>query len=188
MITPKTLAHLLRLSLLCCMLAGCFTPPFNEFKARPEALGFTESESKLIKKLNRRSIQVIKYNKTTTVIIPTDRYFVFDSAELNETCYAGLYNVKELLKKQHNKTIYVAAFTDNVGSVAHKEQLSNARAQTILTYLWANGIPAHDLKATGYGDQHAVGNNQLIHSSAMNRRIEIQWSERPCVNRSECVP
>ncbi len=172
------------LCLLCCLLTSCFKPPFNEFKYSPLTLGLSDSEQTLINKLQKRSMQVIKYGKTTTVILPTDRYFVFDTAELNETCYAGLYNLKELIKKQRHKTIYVAAFTDNVGSTAHKQQLSRARAQTILTFLWANGVPAKHLAATGYGDAYAVGNNHVIHSSAYNRRIEIQWSEPPCSN--EC--
>ena len=185
MLTLKTMANLLSLSLICCLLASCFKPPFNEFKSRSPILSLTDSENTLIKKLNKRSIQVIHYGKTTTVIIPTDRYFIFDSAELNETCYAGLYDLKELVKKQRKKAIYVAAFTDNVGSIEHKEKLSHARAQTILTFLWANGIPAHYLNAKGFGDEYTVGNNKLIHGSAYNRRIEIQWSDRPCTSACE---
>jgi flagellar motor protein MotB len=53
--------------------------------------------------------------------------------------------------------------------------LSQAQAETILTFLWANNIPAMLLKAEGYGDKNAVSDNTLIHGSAQNRRIEIQW-------------
>ena len=150
-----------------------------------EAFTFTDSEKKLIKKLHKRSIEVIQYGKTTTVIIPSDRYFIVNSAKLNDTCYAWLYNLKELLRKQHKKTIYVAAFSDNVGSPSHKKQLTHAQANTILSFLWANGIPAKYLHATGYSDKFAVGNNQLSHGSAFNRRIEIQWSDSPCQTTCE---
>ena len=55
--------------------------------------------------------------------------------------------------------------------------LSQARAETMLTFLWANDIHAQRLRAEGYADQHDVGDNHLIHGSAYNRRIEIQWQD-----------
>jgi len=185
MLILKTIRNLLGFSLICCLLTSCYKPPFNEFKSRSPILSIADSDKALIRKLEKRSIQVIQYGKTTTVIIPTDRYFVFDTAELNERCFSGLYSVKELIKKQRNKTIFVSAFTDNVGSTTHKQQLSRARAQTMLTFLWANGISAKYLHGTGFGDEFPVGNNQLIHGSAYNRRIEIQWSNNPCTNYSD---
>ena len=172
---------ILTVTVLTCLLSGCFQPPYNEFKSRPHALGLSDSNETLIRKLNQRGIQVIHYGKKNTVIVPTDRYFVFDSGELNEVQYAGLYNLKEFLIKQKNKHITIAAFTDNVGSAAHKQQLTRARAETMRGFLWANGIPARLLNATGYGDEHPVANNQLIHASAYNRRIEIQWMDQACL-------
>jgi outer membrane protein OmpA-like peptidoglycan-associated protein len=139
-----------------------------------------DSNASLTKKLHDRAIEVIKYGKKTTVIIPTDRYFLFNSAELNEANYPALYNLKEFIQQQHTPMIYVAAFTDNVGSREHKNKLSDAQAQTILSFLWANGIPAKRLDATGFGDQFPIASNEFIHASAYNRRIEIQWLERSC--------
>ena len=79
------------------------------------------------------------------------------------------------LASRINSPIYVAGFTDDVGSRYHKRLLSQAQAETMLSFLWANNIQAYRLKAEGYGDKHAVSENSLIHGSAQNRRIEIQW-------------
>ncbi|WP_035918798.1 C-OmpA-like family protein CmpA [Legionella fairfieldensis] len=135
-----------------------------------------DSKPALIKELKGRfQIDYIEYGDTVTFIVPVDRYFVFNSARLNELCYAGLADLIKLIKTfPRCCPIYVAGFTDNVGSRYHKRMMSQARAETMLTFLWANGIPAKRLNAEGYSDKHPVGDNKLIHGSAYNRRLEIQ--------------
>lgn len=202
------------LGLMISFLAGCFHPPYNNFRHNPQtarkaatgagfgaaagglvsgsltgalvggpiggtlgmALGVhKESKPKIIKDLKKRDIQFIEYGDTMTLIVPTDKYFMFQSPRLNELCYPGLNLIIRLLKLYPKSPIYVAAFTDNVGSSRHKRLLSQAQAETMLTYLWANNIQAYRLKAEGYGDKNTIAENALIHGSAQNRRIEIQW-------------
>jgi outer membrane protein OmpA-like peptidoglycan-associated protein len=134
-----------------------------------------ENKSQIIKELKKQDIQFVEYGDTMTLIVPTDKYYMFNSPRLNEVCYPGLNNIIRLLKIYPRSPIYVAGFTDNVGSRHHKKMLSQAQAETMLTYLWAHDIRAMRLKAEGYGDKNAVSDNALIHGSAQNRRIEIQW-------------
>lgn len=136
---------------------------------------YKDSKRSLIKQLNKQDIQYVQYGDTMTLIVPTDKYFLFSSPRLNELCYPGLTNIIRLLKLYPQSPVYVAGFTDNVGSKRHKKLLSQAQAETMLTYLWANGILAMRLKAEGYGDKNDISDNALIHGSAQNRRIEIQW-------------
>jgi outer membrane protein OmpA-like peptidoglycan-associated protein len=173
--------RLLYVSLLSWMLTGCFEPPFNNFKPdhRPIGPGSFSSQTReraLIKLLKPQAIEYIRYGDLRTLIIPTDRYFVFDTAHLNDINYKGLNTMVSLIQTLPYNTIYVAGFTDNVGSRAHKDQLSQARAEAIVTFLWANNINAELLKAEGYGETHPIGDNRLIHASAYNRRIEVQWT------------
>jgi outer membrane protein OmpA-like peptidoglycan-associated protein len=136
---------------------------------------YKDSKPALVKQLKKQSIQFIEYGDTMTLIVPTDKYFMFMSPRLNELCYPGLANVIKLLKLYPQSPIYVAGFTDNVGSRRHKKLLSQAQAETMMTYLWANGIRSIQLKAEGYGDKNDIGDNSIVHGSAYNRRIEIQW-------------
>lgn len=135
----------------------------------------SESKTQIIKELKKQDIQYVQYGDTMTLVVPTDRYFMFNSPRLNEVCYPGLTNIIRLLKLYPKSPIYVAGFTDNVGSRYHKKMLSQAQAETMLTFLWAHDIRAMRLKAEGYGDKNAISDNDLIHGSAQNRRIEIQW-------------
>jgi outer membrane protein OmpA-like peptidoglycan-associated protein len=142
---------------------------------------FKDSRRSLIRALEKEDIQCIQYGDTTTLIVPTDRYFEFNSPRLNNLCYVGLVNIVKLMRCYVHSPIYVAAFTDDVGSRKHKNKLTQARAEAMLTFLWANGIPAQQLHAEGYGDKHPVGQNEIIHGSAYNRRIEIQWFNNSAV-------
>ncbi len=136
---------------------------------------YKDSKPAIVKELRKQDIDFVEYGDTMTLYVPTDKYYMFASPRLNELCYPGLNNIVRLLKLYPNSPIYVAGFTDDVGSRYHKRLLSQAQAETMLSFLWANNIQAYRLKAEGYGDKHAVSENSLIHGSAQNRRIEIQW-------------
>ena len=136
---------------------------------------YKDTKGALIKELKRLDIQYIEYGDTVTLVVPTDKYYVFNSARFNELCFPGLSDLIKLIKKFPKCCpIYVAGFTDNVGSRYSKNRMSQARAERMVSFLWANDIPALRLVAEGYGDKNPVGDNHLIHGSAYNRRVEIQ--------------
>jgi outer membrane protein OmpA-like peptidoglycan-associated protein len=144
---------------------------------------YRESRPNIIRELQKKGdIQYVQYGDTMSLIVPTDRYFLFNSPRFNELCYDGLNNIVRLLKYSPNSIIYVAGFTDNIGSKYHKNTLSQAQAETMLTFLWANGIKAQRLHAEGYGDKNDVSDNHFIHGSAQNRRLEIQWVNTPIIS------
>ena len=184
------------LSLLSLTLCGCINPPFNDFHessstikdnmsafgdAAKGATGVSSNPNTLVDELNKYDIQYVQHGQTMELIVPTDKYFEFNSPKLNDICYQGLNEIVKMVKLYPCSTIYVAAFTDNIGSYEHKKRLSQAQAETMLTFLWANGIKAEQLNAEGFGDQYSIGDNTLIHGSAYNRRIEIQWVNAPAI-------
>lgn len=140
---------------------------------------YKDSKPVLMRNLKKANIQYIRYGDTNTLIVPTDRFYLFNSSRFNEACYPGLHLIVRLIKLYPNSKIYVAGFTDNIGSVHHKKKLSQARAETMLTFLWANGVKAERLDAQGYGDKFDISDNSIIHGSAQNRRVEIQWFDNP---------
>ncbi|MBA2649018.1 MAG: OmpA family protein [Legionella sp.] len=142
-----------------------------------------DSKRHIIQELRRQDIQFISYGDTMTLVVPVDKYYMFNSPRLNEACCPALNNIIKLLEFYPESAIYVAGFTDNVGSRCHKKLLSQAQAETMLTFLWSFDIPAEALKSEGYGDKHPISDNKLIHGSAQNRRIEIQWFTSPVDNK-----
>ena len=55
-----------------------------------------DSKPKLIKDLSKQNIEFVEYGDTMTLIVPTDKYFMFESPRLNEIMLPGF--------KQHCKT------------------------------------------------------------------------------------
>jgi outer membrane protein OmpA-like peptidoglycan-associated protein len=133
----------------------------------------------LIHQLSKYNMEFIQYRDIMTVIVPVDQYFEFDSAKLDERQYPGLNNLISLIYLSPCTTVHVAAFSDNVGTRAYKNKLTQAQAEAMLTYFWANGIPADNLNAQGFGTRFAIGENNTTRGSAYNRRIEVQWTIHP---------
>lgn len=146
------------------------------------------SKANLIADLKRRDIQLVRYGDTYTLIIPCDKYYLINSAQLNDLSYAGLIDVVKLLALFPNTPIYVASFTDNIGSVEHKTKLTQSRAETLITFLWSNNISAKRLHPEGYADKFSIGDNKRIHGSAYNRRIEIQWLANRVASEAQVAP
>ncbi len=137
---------------------------------------YLQASRRIMRHVSDGDIQLVNEGRRLTLIVPTDRYFVFDTAKLSDMHYGPLADIATLLKCFPNVKVYVAGFTDDVGNYEHKRIMSKERAQAIVAYLWTQGINERNLKAQGYGERYSIANNDLIHGSALNRRIEIQWT------------
>lgn len=162
---------------------GCSSqqPPDNNFEKPPFKFKFKpDTQKSIIHDLENADIQYVEYGDTITLLVPNDQYYKKQSPELTGTnsCYEGLYHIVKLLKYYPNAQISVAGFDDDEDRSKNQVLLTQGRADTMLTYLWANSVPAQSMKAQGYGDDFPLGSsNKSVHSSSYNRRIEIQWSK-----------
>ena len=142
---------------------------------------FRQTPQEIIDELQHQDVQYVAYGDTHLLVIPTDRYFEINTHRFNDAAYLGLMNITRLMRFYPCSMFYVAGFTDDIGSRSKKNKLSQSRAEAMITFLWAHDVRAYNLRAEGYGDKFSVGDNHLIHGSAFNRRIEIQW-----VNVANC--
>jgi outer membrane protein OmpA-like peptidoglycan-associated protein len=190
MLKLKKITQIALIFMTATALNSCFQPPFNNFKADPFDTGDSDACEKptyhtraekntiaraTIRHLGMQAIQFVQRGDQMTLIIPTDRYYLFNSPDFDDTQFAGLNNVAKLVRLFPCSKIIVAGFSDDIGKKIQQDRLTKARAETMLSFLWAKGVPAQRLKAEGFGKRFPVGNNQIIHGSAYNRRIEIQW-------------
>jgi outer membrane protein OmpA-like peptidoglycan-associated protein len=70
----------------------------------------------------------------------------------------------------------IEGHTDNSGTAAKNLLLSQKRAEAIQTYLLSKGLPKSQLTATGFGQEHPVGDNRTLAGRAANRRVELKLS------------
>ena len=71
----------------------------------------------------------------------------------------------------------VAGYTDDTGSRAVNERLSQARAESVRAFLVSAGVPADQLTARGYGPADPIATNGTPAGRALNRRVELKRVE-----------
>jgi outer membrane protein OmpA-like peptidoglycan-associated protein len=79
----------------------------------------------------------------------------------------------EVLKDKPNATIYVDAYCDSTGGQRLNQQLSEARAGAVASYLESQGVPADRLVSRGFGASQFVAPNATASGRSQNRRIEL---------------
>ena len=91
-------------------------------------------------------------------------FYDFDKAVLRDESKLALDSMVMLLKDHPNIVIEMASHTDRVGSAKYNQGLSQRRAQSVVDYLIANGIPKERLKPAGYGESRPKTVTKRIHS------------------------
>ena len=85
-----------------------------------------------------------------------------------------LDRIVKLLKDVPTLRIEISGHTDNTGSAAINETLSQQRAEAVVTYLKNKGIVATRLTAKGYGASKPVNSNSSDEGRQQNRRTEFE--------------
>jgi outer membrane protein OmpA-like peptidoglycan-associated protein len=108
------------------------------------------------------------------VIVLKGVNFAFNSAELTPNSKKVLDQWVARIKEDKTIRVEVAGHTDNIGSHAYNQQLSERRAKSVVDYFVSQGVPADRLKAVGYGETKPVASNKTEAGRAENRRVELQ--------------
>jgi len=84
-----------------------------------------------------------------------------------------LGEIVKLLQDNADLKLRVEGHTDNQGSAAANQTLSERRAQAVVTWVVGHGISAGRLTAKGLGQTQPVGDNSSEEGRAKNRRVEL---------------
>ena len=99
--------------------------------------------------------------------------FVTSSDELTENSKDELNEVAATLKKNPALSVEVAGYTDDRGSAAFNQRLSQKRAEMVKAYLESAGVDAQQMTAKGYGEESPIADNQSTTGRTQNRRVEL---------------
>ena len=89
----------------------------------------------------------------TAPVLIDNIFYDFDKATLRPESKEALDNLVALLNENPNVTIELSAHTDNRGSDAYNERLSQRRAESVVNYLIEHGIASDRLSPVGYGEK-----------------------------------
>lgn len=116
--------------------------------------------------------QILFQEKQTTLILEGVN-FALNKADLTEGSRAILLSVAQSLVANPDIRVEVAGHTDITGSRALNARLSQARAESVVSFLTQNGVSADRLTARGYGPDKPVATNNTAAGRAQNRRVEL---------------
>lgn len=99
--------------------------------------------------------------------------FEFDKADLRQEDRELLSRIAGILLTSQDYTISVNGHTDDVGTQAYNQNLSERRAKAVRDYLVKAGLPAEILSVTGHGKALPLVPGSSEEARAKNRRVEL---------------
>ena len=100
--------------------------------------------------------------------------FATNKADLNASAKTSLSDFAKVLKENADMDIAIIGHTDNTGSDAINNPLSENRAKSVSTYLKNSGVNASQIKTVeGQGSKNPVADNSTAEGRTQNRRVEV---------------
>jgi outer membrane protein OmpA-like peptidoglycan-associated protein len=99
--------------------------------------------------------------------------FETGKATLKPESMAEIQKVADYMKKNASVRFEVQGHTDNQGSDAVNDPLSQQRAEAVVKALEGLGVDGFNLRAVGKGSHEPVADNQTDAGRAKNRRVEF---------------
>ena len=116
----------------------------------------------------QRDGDVIKLN------LPDGVTFDFNKTDVKPQFYPALNNIAHTISQYNQTIVEINGHTDNVGSVAVNQKISEQRAQSVANYLASQGVQPVRMETHGYNFQYPIADNNTDAGRAANRRVEIR--------------
>ena len=116
----------------------------------------------------QRDGDVIKLN------LPDGVTFDFNKTDIKPQFYPALNNIARTVAEYNQTIVEVAGHTDNIGSLAANQTVSDRRAHAVGQYLMGQGVLPARVEMRGYNYQYPVADNSTEQGRAQNRRVEIR--------------
>ncbi len=135
-----------------------------------------QQEAELRAQLQGTGVSVTRVGNQIILNMPSNITFGIDSAQVQPSFNETLVSVGLVLKKFNKTIVDVYGHTDNTGSDAHNQDLSQRRAVAVATILANQGIDQRRFYIEGRGETDPIASNNNEAGRAQNRRVEIQIS------------
>ena len=138
-----------------------------------------KQEAELRQSMQGTGVEVQRQGDQIKLIMPGNITFATDSAEIVSNFYAPLNNLGSSFKQFNQNSIEIVGFTDSTGSRQYNMDLSQRRAQSVATYLTAQGVDGTRLSTRGAGPDQPIASNATADGRAQNRRVEVDLRPLP---------
>ncbi|MEO0100804.1 MAG: OmpA family protein [candidate division WOR-3 bacterium] len=121
-------------------------------------------------KVTEKNFSLVSVGMTITLKV----LFDFNKATIRPESYRLLDEAAQILKDNPKIKVEIQGHTDNIGSDAYNQKLSERRAQAVANYFISqHGIDEKRLRVVGYGETKPIASNETEEGRALNRRVEF---------------
>lgn len=118
-------------------------------------------------------IDVINTGSELIVRMPEAILFATDSAALNSSTRSDILVLANSLNEYPQSRVRVVGHTDNTGTAAYNQDLSERRAFAVTSILRSGGVSSGRISTVGAGESQPIATNQTATGRAQNRRVDI---------------
>lgn len=123
----------------------------------------------------RQQLENLQLRQTESGVVVTlgDVLFETGQAELRSDSQTSLVEVVDLLQSEPSKSIRIEGHTDSVGDAATNLQLSEQRANSVLSALESLGVDPARITVVGMGEDFPIASNDTEEGRSKNRRVDV---------------
>ena len=161
------------------LAAGCVTKQTYNTEVQ-KADTYVALNTKLSGELSSDQAQITQLQNQLKVTLVNEVLFAEGGWTLNAKGEAALAKIAPTLASLQGQQIVVEGYTDNVpigpelkARFPSNLELSSARADAVVRFLVAKGVPQNIISAQGFGESRPVASNDTPQGRAKNRRVEI---------------
>lgn len=131
-------------------------------------------EAELRRQTAGTGVQVEREGDVIQLNLPDGVTFDFNKTNVKPQFYPALNAIASTIDQYDQTIVEVNGHTDNVGSLAANQKVSDERARSVGDYLIGQGVQPVRIEMHGYNYQYPVASNDTEQGRALNRRVEIR--------------
>jgi outer membrane protein OmpA-like peptidoglycan-associated protein len=135
---------------------------------------YLDQQKKEMAAVLERQDRIEREGETLRVSLASDVLFDSGSARLQPGADDKLRRVGDVLERYPRTRLEVVGHTDNRGTDASNQDLSERRAAAVRDVLVRDGVNPARITVRGVGETRPVATNDTLTGRAMNRRVELE--------------
>jgi len=132
-----------------------------------------DKQKKELEAINGAQVESINDGQAIKVTFESGILFATNSSTLNSASQNALTSFATSLKNNPDTDVQIFGHTDNTGSDAINNPLSEKRAQAVYNFLSSKGVSGSRMSSQGFGSTQPVADNSSATGRSQNRRVEI---------------
>ena len=132
-----------------------------------------DKQKKELEQINGAQVESINDGQAIKVTFESGILFATNSSTLNTASQSALTSFASSLVNNPDTDVQIYGHTDNTGTDAINNPLSEKRAQSVYNFLMSKGVAGNRMVSQGFGSTQPVADNSSTTGRAQNRRVEV---------------